>query len=283
MKLASYHVHTRFCDGQDTAEEMVLAAIGAGMSGIGFSAHAAWPFATGFHLAFSRYTEYFDEIERLKALYGTKIGILRGFEADYLPPATMPDPAIYARFSPDFLIGSVHFVATDKKNTPADLWAVDAEAEEVQKGIRECFDGDGKRAAQAYWHTVRDMIATCRFDIIGHLDVLRKRNGVLHFFDESAAWYRDELENTAAVIARSGKIVELNTGAIARKAMDGIYPSDDLLSILRRYNIPIVINSDAHRAKDLLCAYDQAREAALRAGFTSISYRTYAGWQQELL
>ena len=39
-----YHVHTTFCDGKNTAEEMVKAAIALGMDEIGFSSHAHQPF-----------------------------------------------------------------------------------------------------------------------------------------------------------------------------------------------------------------------------------------------
>ena len=42
--LADFHVHTAFCDGRDTPEEMVRAAIDLGMSHIGFSAHTYVPF-----------------------------------------------------------------------------------------------------------------------------------------------------------------------------------------------------------------------------------------------
>ena len=36
IQSADFHVHTTFCDGKNTAEEMVLAAIEAGFSVMGF-------------------------------------------------------------------------------------------------------------------------------------------------------------------------------------------------------------------------------------------------------
>ena len=282
MRLASYHVHTDLCDGTASAADMVRAAVNAGMTDIGFTAHAAWPFASEWHLPAARYGIYLAEIARLKVEYKGKINILCGFEADYIPGATAPDYAIYRDFSPDILIGSVHYVASNSKNTRAAPWAVDAPAEEVSRGIAECFGNDGRRAAEAYWGTVRDMVSSCNFDIVGHLDVLRKRNGILHFFDENASWYRRELKETAKTVGRSGKIVELNTGGIARKAIDGIYPSDELLAMLFQQGVPVTINSDAHASEDILCAYIQARAAARRAGYSTLSYRNESGWVQEL-
>ena len=40
MILTDLHVHTNYCDGKNTPEEMVLAAIEKGMECIGFSVHS---------------------------------------------------------------------------------------------------------------------------------------------------------------------------------------------------------------------------------------------------
>jgi histidinol-phosphatase (PHP family) len=281
MRLATYHAHTAFCDGKNTAEEMTLAAIEAGMTDLGFSAHAAWPFSTEWHLDPKRYGEYLAETARVKRAYAGRITVLAGFEADYLAGVSFPHRSNYARFAPDFLIGSVHYVPSDKKKYPGVPWCVDAPSDDVGRGIAECFDGDGKRAAQAYWRAVRDMVGTCDFDIVGHLDVLRKRNGTLHFFDEGASWYIKEMEATAKAVARSGKIVEINTGGMARKAMDNPYPSAGLLARLCAHGVPITLSSDAHSAEHLVFAYDEARRAARKAGYATLSYKNPAGWVQE--
>ena len=38
--LYNYHTHTTYCDGKNTAEEMVQQAISLGISQIGFSGHS---------------------------------------------------------------------------------------------------------------------------------------------------------------------------------------------------------------------------------------------------
>ena len=285
MRIASYHVHTSLCDGKSTPEKMLRSAIDLGMSDLGFTAHAAWPFASEWHLTVPRYAEYLGEIARLKKEYGKKISILSGFEADYIEGITAPDSTFYGRFGADFLIGSVHYV-TGRNRTPRQgptrgLWSVDAPLEEVARGIESCFGGNGRRAAEAYWGTVRDMVTSCDFDIVGHLDVLRKRNGELRFFDESASWYRRELRATVRAIARAGKIVEINTGGIARKAIDSVYPSAEALELLCAAGVPITINSDAHATGELLCAYDRARDVARRAGYETLTFRDNTDWVQE--
>jgi len=288
---ASFHVHTTFCDGNDSPEAMADAAVALGMSAIGFSAHAAWPLSSVWHLECGSYGDYLAAIANLKRTRAGEIDIFTGFEADWIPGVTAPDPAFYAEFKPDYLIGSVHWVMPERRRVapaiatrapnlfPAGLWSVDAPTEEVARGLASCFGGDGRKAIEAYWSAVRDMVSSCRFDIVGHLDLPRKRNGALKFFDEGASWYRRELKATVRAIARSGKIAEINTGAIPRKAMDDVYPSAELLSLLRRADVPVTVNSDAHSASHLTAAYDRAYAAARAAGYRELAILTPTGWK----
>ena len=44
MSLVDLHVHTNYCDGKDSPEEVVLSAIEKGLSTIGLLAHSYTPF-----------------------------------------------------------------------------------------------------------------------------------------------------------------------------------------------------------------------------------------------
>lgn len=272
MRLASYHIHTKFCDGKDSPQKMVTAAINAHVQELGFSAHSAWPLSTHWHLSTIQYTEYIDTIRTLQEKYKGRIRILCGFEADYIPGITAPDSSIYKDFYPDYLIGSIHMLRSPSRKVSLGLWSVDGPVDEVAQGLAEVFASNGKRAVQHYWHTIREMVSSCDFEIIGHLDLIRKRNGRLRFFDENDGWYKRELAETVRTIARSGKIVELNTGGMARKAIEGLYPSDTLLSLLYKRNVPVTLSSDAHCADDLLYGYDSALAAARRAGYQELHF-----------
>jgi histidinol-phosphatase (PHP family) len=286
MRIASYHAHTNFCDGAETPEAMAEAALREGMTDLAFTAHAAWPFATEWHLPLASYPAYAAEIARLKERYAGRLRVLFGFEADFIDGVTAPDPEFYARFAPDILVGSAHFVRgkgsrSRTNRAPQGLWAVDAPAETVARGVETLFEGDGRRAVEAYWSTVRDMISSSRFDVIGHLDVVRRRNGELRFFDEDASWYARETRETVRAIARSGKVVEINTGGIARKSVSTPYPSAEILALLNRAGVPVTISSDAHSSGDIACAYDLARDAARKAGYETLSFRDDSRWVQE--
>ena len=65
---------------------------------------------------------------------------------------------------------------------------------------------------------------------------------------------------------------EINTGAIARGAMDDTYPSQQFLELLHNYGVPICINSDAHTTDGLDCAFDRAAALAKKTGYTELVY-----------
>ena len=254
---ANYHTHTSFCDGKNTPEEMVVAAIEKGFDTLGFTAHAMYPFEGEGYLPTARYDEYVQTIRSLARTYGDRIKILLGFEADYIPGCTTPDRARYAPFKPDYLIGSIHFVCA---GSPEKRVAVDYSPERLTAGIREFFGGDAKAFLQTYFAALREMVSCYDFDIVGHADLPRKFNGKLHYFDEEAPWYRDEILRTADVLAASGKTVEINTGAISRGWMDTPYPSGEFRRLLLARGVQMVVNSDAHFVDGLDCGFDRRWE-----------------------
>lgn len=269
MILTNYHTHTNFCDGTEEPETMVKEAIACGFSVLGFSGHSIFPFASDWHIPVDKLTSYVAEIRRLQETYKDKIEILCGFEADYLPPISSALQAPYRALGADYLIGSLHYLVTS-----TGCFTVDDSAKNVATGIETHFNGDGKKAVQEYFSAQREMIKKGGFDILGHADVVRRRNGELKFFDEEAQWYKDELHETANVIAQSDLIVEINTGGMARKNTTTPYPSPFFLSLLAKKSVPITINSDVHNSGYLDYAFAEARKEALAAGYREITYLT---------
>ena len=256
----NYHQHTTWCDGHDDAETMICAAIDRGFDEIGFSSHARLPDNEEGNLTPESAVRYAAEIRALAAKYADRISVRLGVEADYIPHDTTPEKARYASLGLDYMIGSIHWVvAPDGAQVPVD-WS----PERLEEGLRDHFGGDAEAYIRAYFAQERDMVAKFDFDILGHPDLIRKFNGRLHYFDETAPWYREELRLTADAIAASGKIVEINTGAIARGWMDDAYPSAEFRALLRARAVPFILSSDAHAATAIDCAFDRfAPEATL--------------------
>ena len=280
----NFHTHTNFCDGKNTAEEMVIAAINAGINVLGFSGHCIHPLNPEFykpvddiwHMPSDKIQDYVNEVLRLKDKYADKIQIMLGFEADYFSApeygTAIPDFEAYSQFSPDFLIGSVHFA-----NTPKGFYTVDHKAEVIKENLIKLYSKpngeiDGRAAVCDYFAAEREMLKKGDFDIIAHCDLIKLRNGPLNFFDPEESWYKDEIKATALEIARSGAIAVINTGAIGRGIMDDTYPSQYFLELLYELGVPVCINSDAHTTAMLDGAFDRAAAQAKKTGYTELVY-----------
>ncbi|MGL4981649.1 MAG: histidinol-phosphatase [Treponemataceae bacterium] len=265
----NYHTHSVFCDGKNTPKEIIEAALHKEFTDLGFSSHALYPFASTWHLPINDFKKYFSELTHLQKEYSTQINIFIGLEVDFFPLlSSFPNKNNFSSFNLDYMIGSLHFLSTDEK---LPCFTVDGSAQEVVNGISTHFNGNAKKFVQAYYQNLRKMIVECDFDIIGHVDVILKRNHVLQFVDTSEKWYKKEIELTAQVIASTNKIVEINTGGMTRQAINTTYPSQDFLRYLCLNKVPIVINSDAHKAQDIDGYYDVAKENAINAGYKSVS------------
>ena len=261
---ANYHTHTRWCDGRDTPRAMAEAAVSAGFTDLGFSSHVSFPEGGEFVLDPAKGLDYARDIRSLAREYAGRLRIWLGAEADYIPGATDPDRGRYAALGLDYLIGSVHYVvAGDGARVP-----VDHTPEFLSDGIRDHFSGSAEAFVRAYFRQQRDMVSRFDFDIVGHLDLVRKFNAKHPYFDESAAWYREALALTADAVAASGKVAEVNTGAISRGWMDDAYPSAAFRDLLRDRGVRFILSSDAHAASSVDCAFDRfgAAESYLCAG-----------------
>jgi len=250
---ANYHTHSTWCDGRNTPREMVEAAIAKGFDTIGFSSHSMLPQDDVVWVVTpEKAPRYAAEIRALAKEYAPRIRILCGVEADYVPGGAEPSRAAYAAIAPDYIIGSVHFVVAPSGG----IVPVDKSPESLAEGVRDHFGGSVEAYIRAYFAQVRDSLAF-DFDVVGHPDLVRKFNAKHPYFDESASWYREELERTADAIAASGKLVEVNTGAISRGWRDDAYPSPEFRALLRGRGVKFILSSDAHAAEGLDCAFDR--------------------------
>ena len=257
MIKTNYHTHTTWCDGRDSPEAVVLSAIARGFTDIGFSSHVSFPEATPFVLGPALAPEYAAEIRALGEKYADRIRVHLGAEADYIPGVTAPEKARYAHLGLEYLIGSIHYViAEDGERVP-----VDHAPELLRDGLRDHFSGDVEKYIRAYFRQQRDMVSKYDFEVVGHLDLVRKFNVKHPYFDETAAWYLAELEKTADAVAASGKIAEVNTGAISRGWLDDAYPSKPFRDLLRERGVRFILSADAHAADTIDCAFDRFSDA----------------------
>ena len=122
MKYCAYHTHSTFSDGKNTMEEMVLAAIEAGMPVLGLSDHSDSPYQE-YCMRKEQYPEYLAEIERLQKKYAGQIVLLKGIELDSnSDPAITEALTMHCPYSRTALIGSMVEIFMASSGTISMFW-----------------------------------------------------------------------------------------------------------------------------------------------------------------
>lgn len=232
------HTHTVYSDGKNTPEEMIQTAISLGLDAIGFSEHSWVDFDPHPDMPLDKYAAYQEEIAALKEKYAGKIRVLCGVEQDYYAEAST------AGF--DYTIGSAHYVL---KN--GNYIGVDDTPEILRRGIDEEFGGDVYALTDAYWENVSHIVEKTGCDIIGHLDLIRKFNKNGEFFDEQNPRYIQAAKKAIDALLKTGKVFEINTGAISRGWQDTPYPAPNLMEYIREHGGKFILSSDSHSTQTL--------------------------------
>jgi len=248
------HTHTIYCDGINTPEEMVEAAIEKGFDSIGFSGHSYMPYADW--VPQDRTVEYKEHINRLKKQYADRIKIYLGLEVDmYSGPVT--DLTGF-----DYLIGAVHELKCGKS-----FYSIDASAPGVRQVVEQQFDGNGVAFAKAYYETLASLPQYGSFDIVAHFDLITKYRNAVSLFDEKSKEYRDYAFEAARALAGKIPLFEVNTGAIARGYRTTPYPAPFIIKELRQLGFGAVITSDCHDRTKLDTHFDEAAQLLRSCGF----------------
>ena len=167
----------------------------------------------------------------------------------------------------DYCIGSVHMI---RERNSGKFWAIDGPVEHLDELLRHTFDGDIIQLSNRYYSLVRDMLRAGGFQILGHMDLIKKRNTGNRYFDETQNWYREQVFETLDVLAETDVILEVNTGGIARKATDTIYPSPWILKEALAKNIPLMLNADAHTCEDIDFFYSESLDIIKECGYKEL-------------
>lgn len=261
------HTHSRFSDGENTCEEIILAAIEKGFTGIGFSEHAYTPYDSECCIKKENIPAYFAEAQRLKLKYAGIIDVFLGFELDADCHTEMAGL--------DYTIGSKHYFFNE---ATGEYYNIDYKHDIFQKALGLVAGGDIERMARMYYDGLCRMLETEKPDIAGHIDLITKLNADGRYFDTKAAWYVRVLDETAACIARTGCIVEVNTGGIYRGATTVPYPAPEFLARLFDLGVPVTVSSDSHNVKSLDFWFAEAESLLRKTGYRSVKALTAKGF-----
>ncbi len=267
MIKSNCHTHTVYCDGKNTAEEMVLAAIEKGLVSLGFSGHSPMYFSNDWAMTKDNLPRYIKDVKAVKEKYKDKIDVLCGIELD-------SDYSDVCLDNFDYVIASVHQLHGKDK-----IYSLDLSPEELTQCTDELFGGDWNKMAEAYFNKTADFVISGDFDVVGHFDLITKFNGKTPLFDENNEGYK------AAAIKAIDKILdskpnilfEVNTGAMYRKGNDKPYPAEFILRHINDRGGLITITGDSHCTESIDFAFDKMVRYCKGCGFSEAYYLTSGG------
>lgn len=250
--MIDYHIHTARCGHATGAmADYVAQAKLIGLKEIGFADHL--PLLKGWDetltMPESELSGYIAEIKEQQSA-NPEISIKTGIEADFIPGLEAETARLLASQAFDYVIGSVHFI---------NGWGFDDSRylEGYQK--REIYD-----IYKDYFELVKAAARSGLFDIIGHLDLVKKYN----FRPQTD--FTALLEDAVQAIASAGVCVEINTAGL-RKPVGEIYPSKEILAMCYKAGVPMVLGSDAHEPNQVGMDFGLAVATAQEIGYKEVA------------
>jgi len=257
--MIDYHLHTPLCrHALGSPADYLEAAREKGLREIGFADH----FPLGLigvkprsevTMSPGELPRYVGEIKALAA--GEKeIRVKLGVEADYLPGKEKELARLLAREPLDYVIGSIHFM--DDWDFTHPLYAAQFETADLAQVYRRYFE--------LLWQACDSGL----FDIIGHIDVIKKFGYRL-----PGAAMEPYLERTARILKEKGLCFELNSSGRAAPAAE-FYPGRRLLELCCREGVPVTLGSDAHAPDQVGRYFDDALQLLREVGYRELAVFT---------
>ncbi|MFK4303966.1 histidinol-phosphatase (PHP family) [Paenibacillus sp. RC254] len=260
MKI-DYHTHHARCGHAiGNLEEYVQQGIRLGLDQLGLSDHMPLlhvnpaDYYPEMAMPMEELPRYVEECLELKQRYKGQIDIRVGLEGDYIEGWEQEIEDIITAYPWDYVIGSVHFLGE---------WDV--------TDFRQVHHWEGKNVLEVYrtyYDAVSKAAATGLYDIMGHLDVI-KRFG--HYPKSEEAEELRELErSTLSAVARSGRAMELNASGLSKPCAE-MFPSRRMLEEALALGIPLTVGSDAHDPAKLSEHLEKARALLHEVGYRELA------------
>ena len=257
--LSNAHTHTNLSDGHVSPMEMAETAYSLGFLSLGISDHAPVFYENSFQI--KDIENYVPQIKKIKEAYHNKMEIICGIELDGDLNVAIPDGV-------DYVIGSTHTIHTPNGN----LVRIEMGIDNFKNGVLEFYGGNYIKAIKDFFYQSYDTAVRKDVDIIGHFDLITKYNDKGGFFDENSKEYLSIAYDVIDGILsqKPHGVFELNTGCIPRAGKTSPYPSKKLLQRIYEKGGRIIVNSDAHRTKNINAEFDSAFELLEFIGFKTV-------------
>jgi histidinol-phosphatase (PHP family) len=260
MKI-DYHTHHARCGHAiGSLEEYVQQGIRLGLDQLGLSDHMPLlhvkpdDYYPEMAMPMEELPRYVEECLELKERFKGQIDIRVGLEGDYIEGWEREIGDIITAYPWDYVIGSVHFLGE---------WDV--------TDFRQVHHWEGKNVLEVYrtyYDAVSKAAATGLYDIMGHLDVI-KRFGY-HPKTEEMEELRELERSALSAVARSGRAMELNASGLSKPCAE-MFPSRRMLEEAFSLGIPLTVGSDAHDPAKLSEHLEKARALLYEVGYRELA------------
>ncbi|MEK3866539.1 histidinol-phosphatase HisJ [Paenibacillus sp. FSL H7-0716] len=257
-----YHTHHERCGhAVGKLEEYVQRGIELGLQQLGLSDHLPLihvdpaSYYPEMAMPMAELPRYVEECLTLKERYRGVIDLRVGLEADYIEGYEEQIREVLSPYPWDYLIGSVHFLGE---------WDI--------TDHRQVHGWEGKDALEVYrlyYDAVKKSALSGLYDIIGHMDVI-KRFGYGPQTPEGKAEVKALELETLKVIADSGIAMELNASGLTKPCAE-MFPAEHLLQEALKLGIPLTLGSDAHDPAKLGDGLQEARSMLWQTGFRELA------------
>ncbi|MEK4204977.1 MULTISPECIES: histidinol-phosphatase HisJ [Paenibacillus] len=257
-----YHTHHERCGhAVGKLEEYVQRGIELGLQQLGLSDHLPLihvdpaSYYPEMAMPMAELPRYVEECLTLKERYRGVIDLRVGLEADYIEGYEEQIREVLSPYPWDYLIGSVHFLGE---------WDI--------TDHRQVHGWEGKDALEVYrlyYDAVKKSALSGLYDIIGHMDVI-KRFGYGPQTPEGKAEVKALELETLKVIADSGIAMELNASGLTKPCAE-MFPAEHLLQEALKLGIPLTLGSDAHDPAKLGDGLQEARSMLWHTGFRELA------------
>lgn len=229
-------------------EEYVFAARKLGLPEMGFADHLPLfhlddPTLAMSHADLPLYIEQVQELQRANPEFPVRLGI----EADYISTHADELAEVLSRYDFDYVYGSVHFIGG---------WGIDQSRFKFEFERRDIND-----VYEMYFGLVMDAARTGLFDVMTHLDVVKK------YGHRPTSDLKPLFSRVAETLSKSGVAIELNSSGL-HKPVEEIYPGMEILEIMHEHGVPITFGSDSHKPSHVARDFDRLLSHAKAAGYT---------------
>ncbi|MEM9398861.1 MAG: histidinol-phosphatase HisJ family protein [Verrucomicrobiota bacterium] len=246
-----YHIHTPLCHhAVGHPCEYVKVAKDRRLEEIGFADHNPMPDQfDDWRMGPDELPEYLKLVDEAREAY-PDFPIRIGLECDYLDDYEDHVRKLDQAYDWDYLIGSVHYIS--------DKWDVDNPMK-----MSKWDEMPVEEIWTLYFAQYTKMACSGLFDFLGHADLVKKfgrypKGELKHFYKETLDAIRDH-----------DVAIELNTAGLYKDTGE-IYPSREFLEEAFCREIPVLINSDAHRPEEVGRDFDKALKLVHEIGYKEL-------------